>query len=409
MTCCCNHDSQNDSCAKIPQFERPTYHFGQLLGPDEFLAQHAYLADKLELVTRYGVGHGVACGLEVSVEVGSADPCTPSEDRERWWLCISPGIAVDCLGRVLVLRRPLRTRLQELLSSHEERERFRRGDALYVGLCFEHEAVGPARPMALDACDPCQPAPYARWRDLTCPTVRFEWPRATCDECCATCEEPCVLLARVEQVREDECDPYLAQVQNELRRLLGRAAYTRIAGISWTHAAPYPRDEANRLLGEGLRIRFSDEVQADAVSHPGVVDVTVYQGGAPPAGPFYLREIEVQPQRVTAGLTQEILISFPTGEDETLQRGDRVLITVRGDFVLDRCCRALDGNHLGGRVPRYVPDVDPPSCVEHPKPPDLSCRQPAERPAWSGNGTEGGTFESWFYVERRTVATGASS
>jgi hypothetical protein len=45
-------------------------------------------------------------------------------------------------------------------------------------------------------------------------------------------------------------------------------------------------------------------------------------------------------------------------------------VIFRADFALDEEERAVDGNHIGGRVP--------------------------ERP--SGNGREGGTFESWFTV-----------
>jgi len=46
-------------------------------------------------------------------------------------------------------------------------------------------------------------------------------------------------------------------------------------------------------------------------------------------------------------------------------------VLFRADFALDVEGRAVDGNHIGGGVPA--------------------------RP--SGNGREGGTFESWFRVE----------
>ena len=87
--------------------------------------------------------------------------------------------------------------------------------------------------------------------------------------------------------------------------------------------------------------------------------------------------------------------------EECPEPGDRVLIVVRCAFILDECCRPVDGLNVGGRVP-YVDDEGRPHPDERP---------PAERgdscqiPPWgygpwtSGNGTGGGTFESWFYVE----------
>ena len=56
---------------------------------------------------------------------------------------------------------------------------------------------------------------------------------------------------------------------------------------------------------------------------------------------------------------------YHSTSDETLQFGDRVAITIRGDFILDECCRAVDGNHLGGGVPLLDRD-DAPAPVDRP-------------------------------------------
>jgi hypothetical protein len=91
------------------------------------------------------------------------------------------------------------------------------------------------------------------------------------------------------------------------------------------------------------------------------------------------------------------------------------MIIIRGDFILDACCRPIDGNHVGGRVPQlpaYVkPETEQPAqqgrgaqdARGHHEP----CKEPAPcvnppggiGPWTSGNGTVGGTFESWFYVD----------
>jgi hypothetical protein len=83
--------------------------------------------------------------------------------------------------------------------------------------------------------------------------------------------------------------------------------------------------------------------------------------------------------------------------DERLEHGDRVVIQIKADFILDECCRAVDGNHIGGRVP-LLPGYDA-FAADRP----ASCAVSPDRPgAWvSGNGTQGGTFETWFLVQQR--------
>jgi peptidoglycan/xylan/chitin deacetylase (PgdA/CDA1 family) len=85
--------------------------------------------------------------------------------------------------------------------------------------------------------------------------------------------------------------------------------------------------------------------------------------------------------------------------DEKLSNGDRVLVALRGAFILDRCCQPLDGVNVCGFVP-ILPD-------EHfrrfhkPMPGPVCDRDPYGPPR-SGIGIPGGsTFESWFYVRRR--------
>jgi hypothetical protein len=76
---------------------------------------------------------------------------------------------------------------------------------------------------------------------------------------------------------------------------------------------------------------------------------------------------------------------------ETLQEDDRVHITVRTAFLLDRCCRPVDGTHVGGRVP-LIGEHHP-----HPRP---WCGSPPSgvSPWTSGSGAGGDVFESWFFV-----------
>jgi len=84
-----------------------------------------------------------------------------------------------------------------------------------------------------------------------------------------------------------------------------------------------------------------------------------------------------------------------------------VFIVVRTDFILDRCCRPVDGNHTGGRVPllpafhENKPEAGMPKYA-------TTCIDPPRRyGSWtSGNGSPGGAFESWFYIEDRDSGYG---
>jgi hypothetical protein len=116
-------------------------------------------------------------------------------------------------------------------------------------------------------------------------------------------------------------------------------------------------------------------------------------------------------------------VVFRQATDERWSPGDRLHLRLRCDFVLDACCLPVDGNHVGGRVP-LLPDGIAPERQdgddehgsrerggehgghehgghEHGGHGDrrLCERSPFRPGAWrSGNGTPGGTFESWFYV-----------
>jgi hypothetical protein len=88
--------------------------------------------------------------------------------------------------------------------------------------------------------------------------------------------------------------------------------------------------------------------------------------------------------------------------DESLDFGDRLLVQVRTNNILDHCCHAVDGEHIGGRVPVLHEFVHHSrqqieEAAEHHK----VCRwePPAGGPWQSGNQVQGGDFVSWFYCE----------
>lgn len=66
-------------CAHVPEFKRLNYFYGQMLGAADFRAEQDYFREKMKLHNRCLHGYGVVCGLRV-VPVPSEGRCAPEED-----------------------------------------------------------------------------------------------------------------------------------------------------------------------------------------------------------------------------------------------------------------------------------------------------------------------------------------
>jgi hypothetical protein len=76
----------------VSAFERTNFFYGLLMDADRFQKDHAFFNGKRWLLNRVAVGSGVLCGLDVRLAAG---PST------KW--IIDPGIAIDALGREVVV------------------------------------------------------------------------------------------------------------------------------------------------------------------------------------------------------------------------------------------------------------------------------------------------------------------
>lgn len=444
----------------IPPFQRLSYFYGQQLGPRDLQGEQAYLREKYRLVNRFLHGWGVVCGLEVvpvrhkgnaKKSPSNAAPTLPAEQSaeqqpseskgepaeqqsvqskgepaEQQYaqqqgtqgttavpyqepstsgpehkkpvsgprVIVRPGLALDCCGNDLVLRQPVVLDLWRELSPEDQKRVHSGEDTVWVSICYCERPVDPARPLYVDACGIPADCAYARIGETISIRVSLTRPEQPdrCESCPGDCPDPCVALAKISGFKPGEpLDE--EQIDNGVRQMLTRHRLTTVTGISFVHGATYSRDLATELLVSGFEVRLSDPVRVDTLTN-GVVDILVYTGGSGVAGTIYAKQGRFE--------------KFPTGDyvdrfiyrqrgDERLEHGDRVLIQVKADFILDKCCRAVDGNHLGGRVP-LLPGYDRFDA----KRPD-TCRVSPDRPgAWvSGNGSQGGTFETWFLVESR--------
>ncbi|MGR3932376.1 hypothetical protein [Streptomyces sp. BRA346] len=407
-----------------PPLRRLRYFHGQMLGARDFQREQDYHREKLKLRLRALLGYGVVCGLYVEPAPREEDDCppdgggetpsaeqsdagTPRHTRRRAKVTISPGLGVDCDGNEVVVRGGCVIDLWKALPPHE-----RDTDTVWVGIEYAERPVEPTRAVYNDACADTSDCEFG-WTE-ECYTVRVTGcePPADerCDTCCSSCEHKTLWLARIDCV--DWYEPVRRhQIHMNVRRPFGRHVPTVITGINWIHGHTYTIDEAKALLGTqdedgGLVVRFSSGVRTDTL-RPGVVEIQVIEGGSGRnASTWYMGGRFAEPDLETDSetdsgtgdgcgeFTQEFRYRQTTRE--TLQDGDRVLITVRAAFLLDRCCRPVDGTHVGGRVPT-IDDHTTRSAAHG------GCDLPPSGigPWTSGTGAGGDVFESWFFVKER--------
>ncbi|GLF93374.1 hypothetical protein [Streptomyces yaizuensis] len=446
---------------EAPPLRRLRYFHGQLLGARDFQREQDYLREKLKLRLRCLLGYGVVCGLFVEpvrpqggdCDPGAQEPGPPqsamadgadvSEDaaaetgREgpertrRARVRITPGLAVDCDGNEVVVRGGCVVDLWKALPPEE-----RDTDTVWIGIEYAERPVEPTRAVYNDSCAESPDCEFG-WTE-ECYAIRVtgcEPPRdERCESCCARCRHRVLWLARIDHV--DWYAPVRRdRIRMDVRRAFGRRVPTVITGVNWIHGHTYTIDEAKALLGTqdengGLVVRFSDGVRVDGLRR-GVVDIQVIEGGAGRnASTWYMGGEFAEPCGAGGGDDPgdsgdgggrgggggEFTDSFRYRQTtrESLQDGDRVLVTVRTAFLLDRCCHPVDGTHVGGKVPLIDDDgggtdtggtghTDDTGGTGDTGAARGGCRVPPSGvgPWTSGSGAGGDTFESWFFVRER--------
>jgi hypothetical protein len=378
----------------LQDFLRLRYFHGQMLSACDFQREQAYFVEKLRLRNRCLHGYGVACGMLVS-PVPLSDPCSTVSDPHQPQVTLHPGVAVDRLGREIVIRCDTPVELFSMMSE-QDRAAFPDGDCLYLCVEYCERAAGPTRGVYVDSCGGSAECEYGWRQDSYRIRVTLTEPDndgcgdACCDRCGESDPEPCLLLARIDNVRRGKRVPDDA-IHLGVRRPLSRYRYTTITGINWQHGGYYSIERAAEILGtydddDGLRVHFSNDVHARCLTR-GVVDVQVTERG--PRAETYVMDGRIEDRK--EGFTRHL--RWRQTSRESLQEGDQVLITIRTPFILDRCCRPVDGIHVGGRVPLLA------GCEPAHREPDFCTTPPPGVGPWtSGTGTGAGVFESWFFI-----------
>jgi hypothetical protein len=452
------HDA--GECAPVPEFRRNQFVYGQLMGVADFRAEQSYFREKLRLTNRCMHGYGVVCGLLVHpaddprdcapdggstkaeqdklkreldaleqkrkefVDSGKpvpADLLTAIDDVKKKLaqlhdrscaeappvrVIIDCGVALDCQGNELVVRRPLTVDLWRELSADDRKRIGDEAQPVYLTLCYCEQPVDPIRPVLADQCGAVADCAYGKVRESVQVTVSLTPPEADqrCETCCSACGECCLLLARIDGFKPGTpIDP--VAIHNEVRRRLTTYPSVVITGVNWAHGGQYDRDTANKVFGfdddaGGIEIHFSRPVRVSTIKR-GVVELWRIDGGGGRAG-----NISEIPGRFVdlpkCGTVTKIRYrpgdAGDAQDDENRDRldyEDRVLITVRCAFILDECCRPVDGANVGGNVPPLKDATLPDGFVA-----SAECAVPpwGYGPWTSGNGTPGSTFDSWIMV-----------
>lgn len=373
--------------------ERNRYFTGKFMAARDFAADTEYLLNRHRLHNRLLHGWGIVCGLDVRPH--------PRPECARDWVVVTAGFAIDCHGRELVLTRDTAFRLPLPPGPDGEppaEDCPPRPDPFLLCAEYHQEKIEPVPALyAEGTCDPHH-TEFNRYREGVCLVVSDVtpgcWPGEGCGcdddpedcgcghepegcDCGGSCFAPhcpCGDLVPLARIVPYEGGGYRTDLDG--RRVLPPppAMLTHVTGINWPHGGGLSLHDLRHHRHGELRICFDRplrEYDEDCGNARGVNPFTfvVQYSGPNEALEFVPYPEDCPPRLEDDGRTAV----FTIDPDYLSGRGRRglhdvvVYVSLRCDFIPD--CRGIpvDGNHLRGLLP-------------------------------SGDGVQGGLFESWFEV-----------
>jgi hypothetical protein len=353
------------SRSAAPAMERNHWFDYKYIGAHDLLAEQEYLLSRHRLHNRLLHGCGVVCGLTVTNH--------PRATCAGDWVVVQAGIAMDAFGRELILGEDTAQRLPVAEG---------KGGSFVLCLCYREEQV---KPVPILYADPEAGLPYSvpnRIREsveiVAVPAAEFDpsgWEVGGpgCIEPAPAAAHGLVALALA------DVDPggEPVTITNRPRRVGPPAGPpARIVDLGWEHGGAVPirklRDDRR------LRVGFDRSLAPAEGRARGVGPDTFcmsFERAGEPARPV---RCEGTPHLADDGRTAVFEIA-----EEALHRdhdayvgGSLVRVTLRCDFILDTGGVPVSGRHLGGHLP-------------------------------TGDGSAGGTFESWFQVTEAAARRGA--
>ena len=410
-----DYDDECDGACGEFVTERNHYFKGKFLTPRDMRAETEYLLSRMRTHNRLLHGWGILCGLNVVEH--------PTDECRKNYVIIKEGAALDCCGREIYLTKQRYHKLWE-----DDAERDALGERFLLFVRYHAEKVEPVPALFDDNTGEGIRTQMNRIRDGVCFELRpYEEPwtefwsdpeERDAPHCVDDCDEqqPSLTGACI----KPDCLPagkgeqmvVLALITRDARTgdlsisMLGRRELpvpsrylTHVADTNWTHGGKVSLQQLEAWNGE-LRIAFDRRLWGtdgqpiltpkDGNNGTGVSEFTFVCDAYDPREEYEVEVLspdddERYPERPPIRVeTREGGCSVAVFRMERHQytgkrnlAGARVRVTLKCDFILDCHGNAVDGNHLKGRLP-------------------------------SGDGVEGGTFESWFtVVDERDGWTGA--
>ena len=408
---------KNCGVCKIPYFERNNYFTGKMLTAQDFFLEQGYFNEKRWLINRMVLGWGVICGLDVHQKEKAADE-----------VIVTPGLAIDCCGREILVCCPQEVKLQPEISECQKPKEEKGGEKKLF-LCIEYRDCKTEQvllpPMA---CDKKEKGEFNRIRDSFIIRVKtpeeVEPPQFCLERCpltddkeasihdylcghlkegCPQCpEKSCLILAEITitpsddptkppKVTIDPCSKRRLVYGNEVLYDLIRCFHDdlpHVTGINWQgHGATINWDdfhnEKNKtgIYFDGVKVHFDrqmDKTTFTANTFQVMVKLEDAETGNSrlvliPGEVSYKYNQATKESLATFKINSSWLIDVYFGYSSIRDKGGEFLVILKGDFIMsvgDDCHppRALDGNFIGGQLP-------------------------------SGNGSPGGDFVSWFFVK----------
>ncbi len=378
--------------------ERNRYFTGKYMTVRDFAGEQEYFLSRHREHNRLLHGWGVVCGLRVLPH--------PNPECARRWVIVRAGVAIDCKGREIVLCKDTPLELP-LRREDWEKEAGQCGDPgekaekvleppFFIALRYEEEEIEPVPALyAEGACDPSRREANRVRETARLVFLRPDEVKPGCwltpggdsenhchDDCddelpgpAGVCLEPCcpcgdaVPLALI--VRRGDG----IGIDLDGRRTLPVPGdfLTHVSHVNWPHGGEVPLSRLREWEGR-LEVRFDRRLRDAEGEGTGINEHTfVVQYGGVQKDLELLYAADGGGPKVQDGRTAVFQIDTDFLNRRSNLAGNVVYVTLKCDFILDCHGNPVDGNHLRGRLP-------------------------------SGDGTPGGTFESWF----RVVADGAA-
>lgn len=432
-------DKKRCGICDIPYFERNNYYYGKLMTVRDFFQEQCYFNEKRWLINRMVGGWGVVCGLDVKPKEGETDK-----------VIVTPGLAIDCCGReVLVCEEQKVPLIPEECECYKEQKKHKeqeQGEKKLV-ICLEfYECKTEPINLPAIACDQKEKGEFNSIRDsfkirvVPASEVDIDDPcihlcplehkdeivhHYLCEKlkegCCECPERPCLVLAEVTfipsqsqeteypesqsqqtqhqkpeypesppTIKIDECSKRRIVHTNPLLYDLIDCYHgdlPHVTDINWENETAINgalikwEDFKNGIYNEGAKVWFDKKMNGETIKTNTFLflvkmedsDTGNYHYEQVPGVVSYEYEEATGESKATFKFTTEWIADVYLGYSRVREKGGEFKIVLKSDFIMSaeengKPAKALDGNFIGGKLP-------------------------------SGNGTQGGDFESWFYVE----------